>query len=315
MNALRIGLLGESLQQLKGLDRMVVNAGHCVGATLVLEPEVALSLPDVDAWLVKLDLRDRYASILADRLDQLDVPVIFDDEALPPEDSPGYEDWSRRFNEKLRQCPKDLSLQGVVGERATEVWILAASAGGLESTLEFLHSVSGNFGHVAFLYVQHMDTGQYDNLLQVLGNRTQCQVESTTEPKPILANRLYVVSPKSQLNILQNGTLVPTADPWVGPYAPSIDQMVAKIARLYADKSGMIIFSGMAEDGRGSCEFMARLGGSIWAQLPESCAVDSMPQSVIDTGCVTCIATPDELGKHFLDSRINFEDSSSLRLI
>ena len=91
---------------------------------------------------------------------------------------------------------------------------------------------------------------------------------------------VYLISPLHQIELLEGGVLSPLPDPWGGRYRPSIDQVIAKVARVYRDRGGAIVFTGMGDDGANSCTMLHHRGGQVWIQSAASCAIDSMPVSV-----------------------------------
>ena len=86
-----------------------------------------------------------------------------------------------------------------------------------------------------------------------------------------------------------------------------IDQVMIKVAHIYGENSGAIIFSGMGNDGTKGSQYMKHSGGQVWAQSPDSCMIDSMPTSALKTGCITVQGTPKELAKKFVDSHGGFK--------
>ena len=115
----------------------------------------------------------------------------------------------------------------------------------------------------------------------------------------IAEKSIFIVSPQHQIELLDNGVIAGTNVPWKGDYSPSIDQVIAKVARVYRWCGGAIIFTGMGNDGAFGCNMLAHRGGKVWIQSPESCAIDSMPLSVKQKGCAGKIGTPEELAQQF----------------
>ncbi|RYZ94878.1 MAG: chemotaxis protein CheB, partial [Moraxellaceae bacterium] len=108
-------------------------------------------------------------------------------------------------------------------------------------------------------------------------------------------NTITLVTADRSINIYDNGTLVVGKSPWGGCYSPSIDQVTANVARVYRQRSGIIIFSGMGDDGAASCRLIKQQGGKVWVQSPEQSTIASMPEAAIATGTVSFAGTPPEL--------------------
>ena len=119
-----------------------------------------------------------------------------------------------------------------------------------------------------------------------------------TQGLVLAPNSLTLVTARDPVAILENGTLaVNYGQSWKGNYAPSIDQIAANVARIYRERSGLIIFTGMGDDGAASCRLLRQVGGKAWSQSPDDCTSDSMPVSAIATGCVSLIGTPEYLAQ------------------
>ena len=108
---------------------------------------------------------------------------------------------------------------------------------------------------------------------------------------------VYLVSPDREFEIQAGRQIVETGCSWKGPYKPSIDQVVSKVARVFGVRSAAIIFSGMADDGAAAVRFIHAAGGTIMTQQESTCAVDSMPNSALATGCVDFSGSAVELAR------------------
>ena len=57
----------------------------------------------------------------------------------------------------------------------------------------------------------------------------------------------------------------------------------------------------MGDDGSASCRLIRQRGGAVWVQTPADCTAPSMPDSVLATGSVENIGTPEELAASFIE--------------
>jgi chemosensory pili system protein ChpB (putative protein-glutamate methylesterase) len=106
-------------------------------------------------------------------------------------------------------------------------------------------------------------------------------------PKSIL-----VVPANRQLRVLKGGIIIIEDEPWQGRFQPSIDATAVSFANGCGYGGGIIIFSGMDCDGASGAKIYSSKGGQVWAQSPDSCVVNSMPESVIKNGHVSFSGTP-----------------------
>lgn len=301
---LSIGILVDSPLKQQYLSNMVVQAGHNIGFVTVLKinaPLPSLAQP-VDAWVVDVSEPDddeddceqkaALVALLDELLEQTHLPVIVNDATELTQGSPEYNDWVRRMLQRLERLNGDINLQA--GSGASEVWVLAASTGGPAAVKDFLKQLPPKL-KVAFVYVQHIDSGQADTLVKMMSSAGHYPVSIAKQGSVLCDNTITLVTADCSVNIHDNGTLVVSKNPWGGCYSPSIDQVTANVARVYRQRSGIIIFSGMGDDGAASSRLIKQQGGKVWVQAPEQSTIASMPQAAIATGTVSFMGTPPEL--------------------
>lgn len=297
---LQLGILVDSAHKQQALTQLVTQSGHKVGRHLLLSAREAanqqLVQQELDAWLV--DVAADYCDeqhLLEQLFAQSRVPIILSDSS---EFAPGSEEhsaWLRRTGLRLQRLRGDINLQQA--NPASELWVLAASTGGPAAIKRFLAQLPANLG-IAFLYVQHIDANQAVTLNRMMTNAGSYPAMVATQGVVLEANSLTLVTARDPVEILENGTLVVNyGQSWKGSYAPSIDQLAANAARIYRERCGLIIFTGMGDDGAASCRLIKQLGGKAWVQSPDDCTVDSMPVSALATGCVGLSGTPEYLAR------------------
>lgn len=295
LQPLRIGILADTALQQHTLRHVVLEFGYSV-ATSHLAAQVEqlqLSVP-VDAWLVHVDLASPGVTELDDWLHGIAPPIIFGEGPVPSATGPEYLAWSRRLRGKLQQLAGTINLERNTAEAARQIWVLAASTGGPRAVNEFLCALPADIG-VGFIYVQHIDAEFDRTLAQVVGKGSHYAGQVAVHGTVIVENAVVVVATDKRVEISDNGTLALLDEQWSGPYKPSVDQVVANLARSYGRRSGVIIFTGMGADGAVSSRLMHRQGGRVWAQSPSTCTVSSMPDAALETGCVGYHGSPQSL--------------------
>jgi chemosensory pili system protein ChpB (putative protein-glutamate methylesterase) len=295
-----IGILVDSASKQQYLGNMVVQAGHDIGYVWVLSANTGapdLNQP-VDAWVVDLCEPDEEAraGVIYDLLESLAEsrrpPVLVNDSSEFKPGSSEHQQGVRRMLQRLERISGDINLQD--GSSASEVWVLGASTGGPAAVKDFLKALPPKLG-IAFVYVQHIDSGQADTLVKMMSGAGHYPAQIARQGTVLMRDSLTLVTADSSLRIHDNGTLALDKTPWGGSYAPSIDQVGANVARVYRQRSGIIIFSGMGDDGAASCRLIRQQGGKVWVQTPEQCTISSMPDAAIATGTVNFIGAPPEL--------------------
>lgn len=304
MSGLSIGILVDTPLKQQYLGNMVVQAGHKIGYSYSLVSGTALPKVEktIDAWVVDVaaDWDDNesnhpnqnLAQFIDELLEQTLVPVIVNDTAEPTQTSSDYNNWLRRMLQRLERLSGDVNLQ--VNTGATEVWVLAASTGGPAAVKDFLKQLPPAL-NIAFVYVQHIDAGQADTLVKMMSSVGHYAVSIAKQGSVLSQNTISLVTADRSVSILDNGTLVVGKNAWAGFYSPSIDQVAANVARVYRQRSGIIVFSGMGDDGAASCRLIKQQGGKVWVQSPAQCTIASMPEAAIATGTVSFMGSPIEL--------------------
>ncbi len=303
----RIGVLAETIHQLGDLKRLVRGAGFSVSAA-VEAVNVRPQMPDVDIWVANLDLDSDTALAIVEQLDALNKHVIFETDlvATPVKNGEKPElpadirsKRERRLAQKLRQWVVPVEAKTLTQKRAQQVWVLAASTGGPEAVAEFLKAVPQTLTGVAFLYAQHIECSGVVPLLKTVARATPWRVHLVDRALTLCEQGVYVVSPEVQIELSDVGTVAPSKTPWAGQFKPSLNQVIAKVARVYGARGGAIVFSGMGDDGANSCTMLRHRGGQVWVQSSDTCTVDSMPVSVAAKGLVHQTAAPKILGQQF----------------
>ena len=304
MKTLRVGLMVDSPHKRQYLVLSVREAGH--------QPLPQLTGPvdpvDADAWIVDMAFspeQDMPAEVQA-LLEQSRIPVIVSDSSDYRPGGEPHRAWLKRTLIKLKQLAGDINLHRA--PCAPRLWVLAASTGGPAAVQRFIEALPPALG-VAFLYVQHIDHSYADTLVRMM-SRSGYSAVSVAQGAVLAANRLLIVSGEPRVELMENGTLALSSKPWQTPYVPSVDCLVAQAARLYGDRLGLVIFTGMGDDGASAARLVKRYGGRVWAQSPEDCISASMPEAVIATGAVTVIDTPEGLARQ-LSVEVAGSDPSS----
>ncbi len=317
--ALQIGLLVETNEQLNGLRQLVLESGHQVACSMVTSEferlRSGLKGLDIDAWLVTVaferdNCRDETLigqTLSSESLQPLEAiefwlahlqrPVIIDEGChLSPLDE-GYQAWRRRMLKKLQQLQGAINLERHPAGAAQNVWVLAASTGGPEAIREFFQALPAGLD-LGFVYVQHMDAGYEQSLADIVNRHSHYPAYPVVHGDIIQPNGTAIIANDRCVEFIENGTLVVKTSPWPGPYSPSVDQVFANIARSFGSRCGVIVFSGMGDDGANSVRLVHQQGGQVWAQSPESCTIDSMPKAALETQVVSKVGTPKQLAQY-----------------
>ena len=292
----RIGIVAGADLNRHVFKKLVLESGfdaRCIDPQRLRE-----GLPDAerpDAWL--LDASDPDVDALVTQIvQQSETPFLVNDEMLPAQ-SEALAAWRRRMLDKLEELAASVTAAPGAGHAApAAVWVLAASTGGPEAVGEFLDALRPGLP-IALVYAQHIDAG-FDRVLNDALERHRhypsvlCRGEQRLRPGGML-----VVPADRQLRFLPFHRALETRRGWEGRYQPAIDQVVGSLARLYQRRCGVIVFTGLCDDGALGCRVVQAHGGEVWVQTPASCVSPDMPLAALATGAVGMQGTPAELAQ------------------
>lgn len=314
---LSIGLITDTQLQLAALQDVIEQSGYRVGSGRIIsafqqelvndpstekthakedQPEKPMA---IDAWVVCVDSEKVEADLVDNWLENISEPVIFCDDDIPEKHHDDYNAWSRRLTKKLLLLSGSINLAKSEEGCAKEIWVLAASTGGPSAVKEFMSALPENL-NVGFIYVQHIDKGFDGTLVKAMNSSSHYPAKLIAHGDVIKNNELSIIPADKATEIIANGTFIVKNHPWATPYSPSVDSIIADLAYHFGDSTGVIVFSGMGNDGAIGGKIMQRQGGKLWVQSLKSCTATSMPEAVIENGGVDLIGTPKELADAFI---------------
>jgi len=320
---IKLAVVAENSLQQHRLRSAIENFGCEV---ITLSPQT-LELKGIDnqvsAWLV--DLREDDA--LLDAFLELEEPVLLGFEAAPSKQDRHYPKWEKNLYAKLKQLlgdelvqtqaslkaieeqnlieqPLTLTLPKTIkavkdGENAKHVWVLGSSLGGPEAVKEFLDALPKGLP-VAFIYGQHIDAQFVPVLAQVLARHAHFKLSVATGGDQPRVGEVLIV-PADREATFSNGALRLLPTPWPGLYGPSVDQLILNTYNAFPNM-GVILFSGMGNDGAEAALSLKELEVPIWAQSSETCASSAMPDACRETGAVTFSGSPQEMAKRLVET-------------
>lgn len=299
--SLQIAILAETLAQANLMQQVILERGYQLHSLILLDN---LAQPpqssDIDAWLVNVAADDARSVELENWLLQLDCPMIFSD---LPEQAFGTAEiqlWQQRMTEQLHRLEGSINLESHPQGAAPFIWVLGASTGGPDAVKAFMQALPADLG-VGFIYVQHIDPGYEQTLVDMLNRHSHYPACRVSHGAVLPGNTTAVVASERRVELLDNGTLALHDATWPGAYSPSIDQVFADVARAYGCRCGVIVFSGMADDGVAGARLIHQRGGQVWVQSPSTCTISSMPDETLDTGIVNVIASPSGLAARLVE--------------
>lgn len=319
---LQMAIASDSLLQRSSIRKHMETVGVDVVLSEPLSRLFLRKLERTNAQVLLIDMRadaELDDKLLDELLDNASIPILFNDiSALALNEPRKIEKWYKTLVQKIAESTGHhhwqpqvplLPVKTVVDKAAVygtgsqdiarHVWVLGASLGGPESVKRFLAALPKEIP-AAFIVAQHLGSNFVDLLAGQLDRVTKLQV-LTAKPGHVLRHQQVVIAPVNEriiLNPIGNIELADIAEPT--SYTPSIDMVVADMAKRYQQNAGAIIFSGMENDGMQGCRIMHEHGGQVWTQSAESCIVSSMPDNVARVCGADLRGTPEELAKRLV---------------
>ncbi|NVK87496.1 MAG: hypothetical protein HWE13_05190 [Gammaproteobacteria bacterium] len=185
------------------------------------------------------------------------------------------------------------------------IWVLGASLGGPAAVKRFLQAVPGTV-NTAFVLAQHIDENFLPVLCNILDTQTAFRSVIVDGKLKVQSGRIYIAPIGSQIRFDDEGCVEVIEQTWTPPYAPCIDDVIEQTAKVYRDKCGVIIFSGMGDDGTRGVQKMQSEKLTVWTQSSDTCANSSMPDSVTAAGLSQFSGSPEQLAENlseYLDQR------------
>ncbi|MEZ5572989.1 MAG: chemotaxis protein CheB [Halioglobus sp.] len=224
---------------------------------------------------------------------------------LPADNIPGSADgvavsrWVQTLLTQLdvADAVRALPADAIRADRWSEVrgvWLLAGSAGATGAVQEFLNAFRQP-PPVAFLYAQHLDPTQHQLLQRFTLQNNQFSLSMSRGVQVLAPAHLVMISPRYKVTLNAFGRLATTLQPWDGLHTPDINELLVILSAAQLPAVGVIIFSGMGDDGAAALRLFEAAGGRVWAQSPASAICPAMPQAALNSGLVEKCGSPTQL--------------------
>jgi len=163
---------------------------------------------------------------------------------------------------------------------------LGASAGGLSALSEFFdHTMPDG---ISYVITTHLYPHQRSMLAEIIQKHSAIEVCTVENNMEIRSNIVYVMPENKTMSILAGNLILTDRDLSVKTNK-AIDIFFLSLANDTEFKKIAIIFSGMGDDGTIGVKALAKAGGYIIAQTPDTADHASMPASVIEGGYINAV--------------------------
>ncbi len=305
--ALRIALLAKDCE--RGEFRALLEDE---GMEVVVDGRFELPLPadwnGAEVLLVDMDVQPERHQVES-VLEQSPVPVLLNAGGVGSSVT-----WHRRLVGKLQTLAKrpvlnarvgpprsrpDLQLvpgQPEGGQDTPWLVVLGASIGGPKAVARFLQALPVDLP-VTFLLAQHISEAFQELLAEQLDRCSRWPVALLEDYQVVEPGQVWLVPSESRIEVEEKGVVRRSPHPWQSTQRPDIDAILHTVARLFRNRCGVILFSGLGKDGAHGCEAVSKYGGFVWAQSPESCVISNMPDAARRSCKVELSGSPEQLAQ------------------
>lgn len=300
-----ISIVADTVGSIKQLREFIESLSGNVSVVYTLTPGQALKSRPLTSslWIIISEQADEVFTLLSQ---WSDAPV-FVAEAMPSDaDGLIYQQWYNRMQDKVQSELHALEPSQFVAPNTGEstqddfrdIWVLAASLGGPEAVRVFLENLNPAVP-AAFIYVQHIEENFSAMLPSVVGKHADIEVIFCEGSEQIKAGNVYVIPSGHYAQIDSEARIIPLPNKqWFKPYTPNINQVIDNVAEFFTNKMGVVMFSGMCDDGAQASLALKEQGIMLWAQDPTDCICSAMPEAVIEHGNVDFIGSSVALAEH-----------------
>ena len=169
-----------------------------------------------------------------------------------------------------------------------EVVAIGASTGGPAALQEIIPRLPAGFPG-AVLVVQHIPKGFSRSLAERLGARSTLPVHEAEDGEALAPGVVLVAPAGIHTKVRRRGSVVRVnldEEPRSTLHRPSVDVLMASVARAYGPRSLGVVLTGMGSDGTAGLGAIKDAGGRTLAESEESCVIYGMPKAAIQAGVV-----------------------------
>jgi two-component system chemotaxis response regulator CheB len=192
------------------------------------------------------------------------------------------------------------SLHPSVGMPRRDIFVIGASAGGIEVLKTILSALPWDFPASLFI-VLHTTEYSPGLLPEILNRSSKLPVLYAVHNAPILPARVYIAPGGQRHMIVERGKVRLEPGPRENHTRPSIDALFRSASYAYGSEVVGVVLTGNLDDGAaGLAEIKARRGMAI-AQDPEEALAPSMPMSAIESTSVDFVLPAEEIGPKLIE--------------
>lgn len=173
-------------------------------------------------------------------------------------------------------------------ERVVEVVVIGTSTGGPPALQAIIPRLPQGL-EAAVLVVQHMPVGFTRSLAERLASRSALPVREAQDGDPIVAGEVLIAPAGRHLRVKKRGKekcVWLDEEPRNTLHRPSVDVVMASVAKAYGSQVLGVLLTGMGSDGVEGLRAIREAGGRTFAESEETAVIYGMPKAAVEAGVV-----------------------------
>jgi two-component system chemotaxis response regulator CheB len=157
--------------------------------------------------------------------------------------------------------------------------LIATSTGGPKALADLMPKLPSPLG-LGTLIVQHMPPGFTRSLSSRLDQSSKLTVREA-EGGERLDPKVALVAPGGlHMRLTADGRIKLTDEPEIGALRPRADLMIEDAAKVFGNRTILVVMTGMGNDGLVGAREVRRQGGRILVEAESTCTVYGMPRAI-----------------------------------
>jgi two-component system, chemotaxis family, protein-glutamate methylesterase/glutaminase len=172
--------------------------------------------------------------------------------------------------------------------RQAEIVVIGTSTGGPSALQAIIPRLPRGLA-TAILIVQHMPAGFTRSLAERLDQRSAVPVREAEDGEPVQGGCVLIAPGGLHMRIRRRGGHMRVwldPEPHAALHRPSVDVLMASVAKAYGPRSMGVVLTGMGADGVEGLRAIRDAGGRTLAESEESCVIYGMPKAAVEAGVV-----------------------------
>ncbi len=159
--------------------------------------------------------------------------------------------------------------------------VIAASTGGPSALAELVPALPAPLG-AGTVIVQHMPSGFTNGLAARLDRAAKLRVREVAGGEVLSPGVALLAPGGAHLRLTNHGTAELSNAPEIGGLRPRADLTIADAARIYGERTVLVVMTGMGTDALAGAQEVHRRGGRVLVEAESTCTVYGMGRAVVE---------------------------------